>query len=108
MAKRRKKRSKLQNRQSAKSAPVHWLLTPDAVVETDHEAVREASEMDRQWFEANPGATERIRHVIEGEFGGGERSQGTTHVRVTQIEPGARFRERLRMGFFAPGSSRVQ
>lgn len=49
-----------------------------------------ASENDREWFEAHPERTCRVRHAIVGELPNGPR-----WVVVFQIEPGARIRTAL-------------
>lgn len=76
-------------------------MTPDEKVRPVSQplsALERASAADRRWFEAHPGATERLRPALVGEFDvGGVVGvfPGGAWVRVLQLAPGVRVRELL-------------
>lgn len=60
--------------------------------------VERASKRDRAWFDAHPGAQERLRPAIDGEFdfaGVTAFLPSGAWVRVVQLAPGCRLRELL-------------
>lgn len=75
---------------------------------TASEAVEQASEDDRIWFEANPGRNQRLRAAVPGEYGPVENEIKSKLVLVTQVEPGFRFRRPVSVTPKHPGNGGLQ
>ena len=54
--------------------------------------VAAASEADRAWFAAHPGAAEYLRPIWPGEFGDRPVPAGAVFVHVVELAPGLRIR----------------
>jgi hypothetical protein len=65
------------------------IVTPPQEIAT---AIDRISADDRDWFDLNPGAQERIRHAAPHEFWPNFDSAGVKYVIVQQVWPGFRLR----------------
>lgn len=80
--------------QAAQVAGTGAEVDPVDPLESMAYAAEKASERDRLWFEAHPGATMYYRKPVEGEFGRGYYGPNA-RVRVTQMGSGLRARQPL-------------